>query len=73
MVYALGLAAALCLALGFVLQQHAAADEPIERQLSLWLLIDLARKPSWLAGIGAMIVGQVLGAVALDHASLTVV
>lgn len=64
---------ALCLAVGFVAQQHAAAQEPAEESLSPRLLASLLRRPVWLAGIAAMIAGQVLGAVALGHGDLALV
>ena len=71
---ALGLAAAMLLGLGFVLQQRVARQAPPEDTLSLWLFADLIGKPVWLAGIGAMVSGQVLGALALNgrggHVSL---
>jgi drug/metabolite transporter (DMT)-like permease len=73
MVYLFGLAAALLLAAGFVLQQHSAAGTPLSKMLSPRLLVALARRPAWLAGIAAMIGGQIFGAVALDNGSLTVV
>jgi drug/metabolite transporter (DMT)-like permease len=68
----LGIAAALALAVGFVLQQHEAAQSP-GRLLSPRLLLDLVHRPIWVAGIAAMVTGQVLGAVALGHGSLVVV
>lgn len=73
MVYVYGLLAAFLLAGGFVLQQHAAAGLPLSERLSPKLLIDLARRPAWLIGIGAMVAGQVCGALALNVGSLTVV
>ena len=72
-VVALGLGAALFIAIGFVLQQHVAALEPADEQLSFRLLAHLVRKPLWLAGIGSMIVGQLLGAYALSQGSLALV
>jgi drug/metabolite transporter (DMT)-like permease len=70
----LGLAAAVLLGLGFVLQQHAARQAPPDDALSLRLFADLIGKPVWLAGIAAMVSGQVLGALALGgqdgHVSL---
>jgi drug/metabolite transporter (DMT)-like permease len=69
---AAALGAALMLAVGFVLQQHEAADVPAGRPGPV-LLVDLARRPVWLAGIAAMIGGQVLGAVALGTGSLVIV
>lgn len=73
LVFVLGLCAALFLALGFVVQQRAAAQAPPEERLSPRLLLDLAQRPLWLAGIGSMIVGQILGAIALGRGSLTLV
>lgn len=73
MVIALGLGAALLLAVGFVLQQHTAASAPSSERLSPRLLLDLARRPVWIAGIGAMVGGQLLGAAALGNGQLTLV
>jgi drug/metabolite transporter (DMT)-like permease len=69
---AAALGAALLLAVGFVLQQHEAAGVPAGRPGPV-LLAALARRPVWLAGIAAMIGGQVLGAVALGAGSLVIV
>ena len=66
MTIVLGLAAAVLLGLGFVLQQHAARQAPPDDALSLRLFADLIGKPVWLAGIAAMVSGQVLGALALS-------
>ncbi|WP_218038817.1 DMT family transporter [Acrocarpospora pleiomorpha] len=63
----LGLAAAALLGVGFVAQQHAAYTEPLGEMLRLRLLLDLIHKPLWLGGLGAMIAGQVLGALALHR------
>lgn len=65
MTIALGLAAAVLLGLGFVLQQRAAREAPPADSLSFRLFADLIDKPVWLAGIVAMVSGQVLGALAL--------
>ena len=73
MVYLVGVAAALCLGLGYVLQQRAAALAPIEELLSWRLLLDLLHKPVWLWGVGCMVVGQLLGGLALQLASVAVV
>jgi drug/metabolite transporter (DMT)-like permease len=67
-----GVAAALLLAIGYVLQQHEAAELP-EKQLRPGILLVLARRPVWLGGIGAMVAGQLLGATALGMGSLVVV
>ncbi|HZD65675.1 MAG TPA: DMT family transporter [Acidimicrobiales bacterium] len=73
LVFVLGLGAAVLLALGFVIQQHAAARAPAEERLSIRLLLDLARRPLWLGGIAAMVGGQILGATALARGSLPLV
>lgn len=72
MLVAVGLGAALLLAVGFVLQQHEAAEVPA-RSLGPRLLLTLLRRPIWLGGIGAMVAGQLLGATALGMGSLVVV
>ena len=61
----LSLGAALFLAIGFVVQQHAAAQEPPGARLSFRLLLRLMRRPLWLGGVGAQACGQILGAAAL--------
>lgn len=66
----LALAAACFLGIGFVAQQHVAYREPLDEMLHMKLLARLIRQPLWLLGIGAMICGQVLGAVALDESDL---
>ncbi len=73
MVYLVGLAAALCLGVGYVLQQRAAALTPLEEVLHWRLLLDLLHKPMWLWGVGAMVVGQLLGGLALQLASVALV
>jgi len=71
--YALTLLAALLIGAGFVLQQSAAQAEPSSRFLSLRLIGDLLRQRRWLAGIAAMIGGQVLAAWSIGHLSLAFV
>jgi drug/metabolite transporter (DMT)-like permease len=66
----IGLAAACLLGLGFVAQQHAAYTEPLGEMLHLHLLLDLIRKPLWLCGVGAMVGGQILGALVLQRADI---
>lgn len=73
MVFALGLVAAALLAVGFVVQHHSAEQEPLSRSLSPRLLIDLAQRPMWLAGIAAMVGGQMLGGVALGRGNVALV
>lgn len=72
MVILVGLAAAVLLGGGYVLQQHQAAEVPAGR-LRPGLLLVLLRRPMWLAGIATMVAGQLLGATALDLGSLVVV
>ncbi len=73
MVYAVGVAAALCLGLGYVLQQRAAALTPLKEVLHWRLLRDLLHKPMWLWGVASMVVGQLLGGLALQLASVALV
>lgn len=68
-----GLAGAIGIAIGFVVQQHAAAQEPPDERLSLRLIAKLLRRRVWLAGIAVMIVGQLFGAAALGHGTLALV
>ncbi len=70
---AFAVGAAVFLAVGFVVQQHAAAEQPPTDILSFRLLAHLVRRPLWLGGIAAMIVGQLLGATALDHGDIALV
>ncbi|OEV12602.1 DMT family transporter [Streptomyces nanshensis] len=65
MVYVYGLVGACFLGLGFVLQQEAAARAPLADILSFRLLLDLMKVPRWLCGIGFMVIGQILSALAL--------
>jgi hypothetical protein len=71
--YGLTLLAALLIGTGFVLQQIAAEREPDSRFLSLRLMTDLLRTPLWLAGIVAMVGGQILAAWSIGHLTLSVV
>ena len=73
MVYIVGVAAALLLGVGYVLQQRAAATTPQEDMLRLRLLLDLMRLPMWWAGIGSMIVAELLSGLALQLATVAVV
>ena len=72
-VFLLGIGAACCLGVGFVLQQRAAQRAPLADFLSFRLLLDLLRMPQWLLGIAAMVAGQVLGALALAHGQVSLV
>ncbi len=70
----LALVAALLFALGTVLQQKAGLEEPdASRGSSSGLLVRMARKPVWLAGIAADAIGFVGQAVALTIGRLAVV
>lgn len=73
MVFVVGVAAALCLGLGYVLQQRVAGQSLESSGHAVRLLFDLIRRRAWWAGIGAMIIGQLLGGLALDLASVAVV
>ncbi len=68
----LALAAALLFALGTVLQQKAGLEEPAEGSSS-GLLIQMAKRPVWLAGIAADAVGFGCQAAALGFGRLAVV
>jgi drug/metabolite transporter (DMT)-like permease len=70
MVFLIGTLAAVSLGLGYVLQQRVAATMPLEELLSFRLLLDLMHRPVWWGGIGAMVVGQLLGGYALQMASV---
>lgn len=59
--------------LGFVVQQQVAAEEPPRDRLHPRLLLHLARRPRWLAGIASMVIGQIFGAVALSTGGLELV
>ncbi|MDD1061752.1 DMT family transporter [Streptomyces cocklensis] len=72
-VFLLGVGAACCLGFGFVLQQRAAARAPLADFLSFRLLLDLIHMPDWLLGVGLMVCGQVLGAVALAYGEVSLV
>lgn len=69
---ALALVAALLFALGTVLQQRAGLDEGTEGSTS-GLLVRMARRPVWVAGIAADALGFVAQAAALTIGRLAVV
>lgn len=73
MVFVVGIAAALSLGLGYVLQQRAAAGAPLSDILRFRLLVDLMHRPVWWLGIAAMVVGQLLSGLALHLATVAVV
>jgi drug/metabolite transporter (DMT)-like permease len=67
------LAAALAFAVAVVLQQHVAFAQPAEHHLRPSLVLRLVRRPLWLAGIAASLVGTVLQLIALWKGSLVTV
>jgi len=73
LVLTLAVSAACCLGLGFVLQQNVARQAPLSDFLSPRLLLDLMRVPRWLGGIGLMVAGMVLGAIALSQGEVSLV
>jgi drug/metabolite transporter (DMT)-like permease len=73
LVLILAVSAACCLGFGFVLQQNAARQAPLSDFLSPRLLLDLVKVPRWLGGIGLMVVGMVLGAIALGQGEVSLV
>jgi drug/metabolite transporter (DMT)-like permease len=68
---ATGVIAALLIGTGLVLQQNAAEQAPKAYFLRVRLILELLRKPRWLAGIVVMVAGQVLSAWTLGHLSLS--
>jgi len=67
------LVAALCYAAAMVLQQHSAADVDRAASLRPALITALLRRPWWLAGIAANLLGYGLRYVALSGGSLVLV
>jgi drug/metabolite transporter (DMT)-like permease len=72
-IFFVGVAAALLLGLGYVLQQRVAATAPLSEVLHFRLLFDLMHRPLWWAGICAMVLGQLLSGYALQLASVALV
>jgi drug/metabolite transporter (DMT)-like permease len=70
---ALALLASALFGSGVALQQRPARNVPDAYAARLGLLSRLARRPLWLAGVGAEIAGFALQVVALRHGSLVVV
>ena len=69
----LALGAGLCYATAAVVQQRVAAQQPSELSLSVRLIVQLARRPLWLAGIGVDILAYLMEAAALGVGSVVVV
>jgi hypothetical protein len=72
-VYFIGVAAALALGAGYVLQQRVASTMPLAEVLRWRLLFHLMRQRLWWLGIGCMVVGQALAGYALSIAAVTTV
>ncbi len=69
----LALGAGLCYATAAVVQQRVAAQQPAELSLSVRLIVQLARRPLWLAGIAVDILAYLMEAAALGVGSVVVV
>jgi len=67
------IAAAFSYALSNVLQQHEAEQLPADESMHLRFLGALARRPRWLAGMGADVGGFVFEALALGVGTLVIV
>lgn len=67
------LVAAFLNASASVLQRRATRNEPDSRAFSLTMLLDLARRPSWLLGIASMIAGFLLHAVSISVSRIALV
>src|SRR5207244_222335 len=65
--------AAFSYALSNVLQQHEAEQLPEESAMKIGFLAQLARRPRWLAGMGADVGGYVFEALALGTGTLVLV
>lgn len=70
---ALMVIAAVLNASASVLQRRATRDEPGSAAFSLSMLVDIARRPVWVAGILAMITGFVLHGVSISLSQLALV
>ncbi len=70
---ALALAGSVTYAVAVVTQQRAASRLPAGRAFDLAVLLRLARRPAWLAGLAAVIAGVVLQATALGLGRLVVI
>ena len=69
----LALCAAVSNAVATVLQRRAAREAPSTERFRLALMLDLIRRPIWLAGIGALIAGFGFQAAALSGGDLAIV
>ncbi len=66
------LVAAMLIGFGFVLQQHAAMQVRTAEFLRPGLIAKLVRNRRWLGGIAALATGDLLGAWALGHLTLSI-
>jgi drug/metabolite transporter (DMT)-like permease len=73
MIVVLALSAALAFGASVALQERAAAEVHHDHALKVGLLVRVARRPLWLLGIVASIIGVILQIWALRHGSLVVV
>lgn len=73
MVFLVGILAALSFGLGWVLQQRVAAHAALSELLSYRLVWHLMHNREWWLGIGAMILGQALGGLALQFGPVALV
>jgi len=69
----LALLSAFVFGSGVVVQQRAAMEEPVELAARPGLILRLMRRPIWVVGLGADVVGFGLQAAALQKGSLVVV
>jgi len=67
------LVAAFCFAAASLVQQTAARASGADEVMRPWLLLDLARRPLWLAGIGLDMLSFFILALALAFGPLTLV
>jgi drug/metabolite transporter (DMT)-like permease len=72
-VYVLSVTAAALFAGGSVVQQHVAGQAPPEKTFSAGLLLWLARRRAWLAGVVISLGGNVLAALALGKGGVALV
>jgi drug/metabolite transporter (DMT)-like permease len=73
LMYLLSVLAACTNAISSVLQRKANREMPPELALRAKLILELLRRPVWLAGVAGVIVGFLLQAAALDQGELSVV
>ncbi len=73
MAFIFALSAGLCYAVASVIQHRVAADAPSNLSLRPGLLLELAKRPIWLLGIGLDVGAYVLEAAALAVGSIVLV